>query len=163
MTREEILTLSDEEFNKIYFELLQKLQLELKNLKKIDEKNGKKFSSHQENIYKFILGKMTKAYFNINGTNISLGKGNKKEGLKHILLRHCCEGCEGQIRARDILNVGNIIKNGNSLSKIETSKYTNKNNLTGFTQKKGDHYYKVILNDKGHINEIISTYSNKNR
>jgi len=162
MEKEDIEALSYDDFNKIALKRWQKLEKDFIKLKQIEDKKKNKLTSDQESVYKFIMGDTKKAQFTVKDINISFGKGNKREGLKHILLRHYCEGCDGEIRARDILNIGNIIKNGNPIATIETDSYNSNNGLTGYTQEKAGHIYKLIINEKGHISQIITTYSNKN-
>jgi hypothetical protein len=139
----------------LYSQRLGTLKKEFSEMLK--KQRGKySFTVNQQKVYDFVIGKSTIAQFDINGEQYFLKRGNSKQGFEHILLGHYCQGCKGQITARDILNIANIIKNGRCLTDIEL-----KNGNIGYAQKKNEFTYKIILNRERNGNWVISMFSNK--
>lgn len=133
----------------LYFQRLQKLQQEFHSIN-VKRANKWQFKPHQKAIYDFVMQSKRSTSFSINDYNVTIKVGNKDFGFKHILLRHYCNGCDGEITALDILNIGNVIKN----NLIVPSKHENRIN---FIQNKKDEKYTVVLT-KEKPNDLIFTF-----
>ena len=132
----------------LYFQRLQQLQEEFKTIKAKLPSN-RNLKPHQQAVYDFVVHSKKSVEFEINGYIIVLFVGNGGIGFKHILLRHYCSGCDGEVTAKDILNIGNVIKND-----IEIPA---KKGRTKFIQNKGDKKYTVILKKK-EANKLIFNF-----
>ncbi|NQY22851.1 MAG: hypothetical protein HRT41_02375 [Campylobacteraceae bacterium] len=135
-----------------YDKKLEKLQ---KEFIEINRKRANKwqFKSHQQAIYDFVIKSQRQTSFNVKDYNITLKVGNEDFGFMHFLLGHYGEECPGEITAKDILNIGNVINNDISLP---TEKGKKK-----FTQSKGDYNYIVILSKRKDGDLVISFFSSK--
>ena len=137
-----------------YYIRLQRLQKEFKAIK-IKQANKWKFKPHQQAIYDFVMQSQKSTTFTINDYTITIKVGNENFGFKHILLRHYGVGCDGEISARDILNIGNVIKN----NIIVPSK---KKGRINFIQTKEDgEKYTVVLTQQNPNDLIFTFFSSK--
>ena len=89
----------------------------------------------------------------IAGYDIILRVGNKDFGFKHFLLKHYGTGCVGEIKANDILKLGNVIKNNISVPAKEDK--------IKFIQTKGDLKYSVVLKPQKDGKLVVSFFSSK--
>lgn len=140
--------MSHEEYNKRF----QKLQKEFLDIK---EKQGKKwtFKPHQQAVYDFVIHSKSFIEFSINDYTIVLRTGNDDFGFRHILLRHYCIGCPGELLTIDILNIGNVIKNDIELQ--------GQKGRIQFIQNKGDIKYTVILTKENEKRLIFNYFSSE--
>lgn len=136
-----------------YDKRFQKLQ---KEFLAINEKRANKwqFKPHQQEIYDFVIQSKKSTIFTIGDYTITLRVGNEHFGFKHIILRHYCNGCDGEITARDILNIGNVIKNNIIIP-------SHRNDRLKFIQSKDNVKYTVILT-KENPNDLIFTFFSSN-
>lgn len=142
-----------QEEKSLYKIRLEKLQQDFKDIKnKFAKKYKKSFTPEQTLVYNLVNGARENVQFSVRGLTVTLHKGNKEYGLKHILLRHFCEGCKGEVKAIDILNISNIIAKGEELQEYEI---TNDGNM-GFKQKKNKDIYKIILKKKASVYVILA-------
>lgn len=94
-------------------------------------------------------------------------KGNIDGGFMHILLKHYSSkeeinSKEGEVVAIDILNIANVIRNGDPMNEYEITKDDFKDKI-GFKQEKNGKMYKVILTKERNGNWFVSMYSNYNQ
>ncbi len=87
-----------------YYIRLQKLQKDFKEIK-IKKANKWEFKPHQQAMYDFVMQSKRSTTFTINEYTITVNVGNENFGFMHIILRHFCDGCDGEITAKDILNI----------------------------------------------------------
>lgn len=132
----------------IYNKRFQQLQKEFITAK---EKKGNKwqYKPHQQAMYDFVVYSKKMVEFTINDYTIVLKVGNDDFGFRHILLRHYCDECEGRLLTRDILNLGNVIKQD-----IELPAHSGR---VKFIQNKGGIKYTVILRPE-HSKKLVFTY-----
>jgi len=134
----------------VYFERLQKLQKDFKDIK-IKKANKWKFKPHQQAMYDFVMQSKRSATFTINEYIITINVGNENFGFMHIILRHFCDGCDGEITAKDILNIGYVIKNNINIP-------SKKKGRVNFIQtKENGEKYTVVLT-KQNPNDLIFTF-----
>jgi len=134
----------------LYLKRFQNLQNEFKAIKS-KLPSGRTFKSHQQAVYDFVMQSKKSIEFEINDYIIVLFVGNDGIGFRHILLRHYCSGCNGEITARDILNIGNVIKND-----IELEAHKGR---IRFIQSKNGKKYTVILKKKSENKLIFNFFS----
>jgi len=134
----------------LYSLRLQKLQKEFKKIKSKLPSN-RTLKPHQEAVYNFAMNPTRSVEFEINDYTIVLFKGNDGIGFRHILLRHYCCGCDGEITARDILNIGNVIANDIELP--------GKKGRLNFIQNKNNKKYTVVLKKKSENKLIFNFFS----
>lgn len=145
-----------EEYNKKLFELRDQLN-------EIEKNQRKKYplKENQQKVLDFVRGKSIMIQFDINGVQYFLNRGTNKQGFQHIL-KHFGNGTNGEITARDILNIANVIKNGRPLTDVELknedSFFSDKQ---GFLQPKNGLNYKVIVGKDKNGFWVISFFSNK--
>ena len=132
-----------------------KLQQLQKEFKEINTKKANKwdFTPDQKAIYDFVMKSQKYTTFNIAGYDIILRVGNKDFGFKHFLLKHYGTGCVGEIKANDILKLGNVIKNNISVPAKEDK--------IRFIQTKGDLKYSVVLKPQKDGKLVVSFFSSK--
>ena len=138
----------------IYSERLAKLKKEISYIKS-NLRKGRKLKPNQQIVFDFVQGVTTKAVFHINGITVILKTGDEAKGLKHILLEHYCQGCRGEITAKDILNFSNIIEFG---LKLSTYGVTNEA-LIVYQSFKGETRHKIVLKPEGDNNFVVTLYS----
>ena len=132
-----------------------KLQQLQKEFKEINTKKANKwdFTPDQKAIYDFVIKSQRYTTFNIAGYDIILKVGNEDFGFKHFLLKHYGTGCVGEIKANDILKLGNVIKHNISVPAKEDK--------IKFIQTKGDLKYSVVLKPQKDGKLVVSFFSSK--
>jgi archaellum component FlaG (FlaF/FlaG flagellin family) len=134
----------------VYFQRLQKLQQEFQAIKN-NLPSGRAFKPHQEAVFNFVMDPSRAVEFDINGYTVVIYVGNDGIGFRHILLRHYCSGCDGEVTARDILNIGNVIANDIELP--------GKKGRLNFIQNKNDKKYTVVVKPKSGNKLIFNFFS----
>ncbi|MEA1917412.1 MAG: hypothetical protein U9N42_07765 [Campylobacterota bacterium] len=95
------------------------------------------------------------AVFNINNMTVTLKKGDTKKGFVHILLKHFCNNCDGEITARDIINMDMIIARGIKLNRTGVSNHS----LHVYQYLKGNKHHKIVLKPDVNNNFVVTMYS----
>lgn len=152
MSNEEILALSDGEFERLYLERLYQLRGDISSIESYRKKKNKKFSKNQTAIIKMINGSSSHAIIEVNGICIQFARGNRKFGLKHILMRHFCEEREGRIGAMDIISIERFLGK-NILFGEDKTKYGYIYNKNGTNEK-----YKLLLFRDTNCENVLSVY-----
>ena len=134
----------------VYYERLQKLQQDFRDIK-IKKANKWEFKPHQQAIYDFVMQSKRSATFTINDYTITIKIGNENFGFMHILLRHFCNGCDGEITAKDILNIGYVIKNNITVPSKRRGR------INFIQTKENNEKYTVVLTEN-HPNDLIFTF-----
>jgi hypothetical protein len=150
MTDQELKELSEAEINQIYNQRVQQLQRDFIQIKK-NLKSNRTLKPHQQAMYDFVVHSKSSISFEINEYTIIVYKGDKGHGFKHILLRHYCSGCDGEITSKDILNIGNVIANDIELP--------GKKGRKNFIQYKNEKKYTVVLKVKQDGRLIFNFFS----
>ena len=132
-----------------------KLQQIQKEFIEINTKRANKwqFTPDQKAIYDFVIKSQRYTTFNTAGYDIILKVGNEDFGFKHFLLKHYGTGCVGEIKANDILKLGNVIKHNISVPAKEDK--------IKFIQTKGDLKYSVVLKPQKDGKLVVSFFSSK--
>ena len=130
--------------------ILKKDIVAISNLKK-----KKRWKNNQKILINFINGETSNAKFIINGQNITLFVGDKNKGFIHILEKHYCSGCPGEITTMDILNITDIVQRG---LKLVNEGVTN-NSLIVYKKIKGTTNHKLVLKPINNGNLVITMYS----
>lgn len=151
------------EDEKEYFRLLKSLQKELSEREKNNRKKNYSFNNNQQSIYNFVMGRKSIIQLDINGKQFFMKKGTSKKGFMHILLRHYVPSDsktekEGMICANDILNISNVIRNGERLEEYEI-KDDDLKDKEGYKQHKNGKKHLVILNKDKNGNWFITYYT----
>jgi len=136
----------------LYFKRLTQLRHEIKY---ILLKRKKKPNKEQKIMIDFINGKSKKAVYQFKDITIILFVGDEKKGLKHILLKHYCKGCDGELTATDIMNFIVTYKKGIKLAKEGVTN----NSLTVYYYQKGPNTYKLVLKKKDKNSFVVTFYS----
>jgi len=136
-----------------YFLKLQNLQ---KEFKEIDKRRANKweFKPHQRAIFDFVMKSKKYVVFNVLEYEIVLRVGNERYGFKHFLLRHYGDGCEGEIKALDILNIGNVVRNNIVLPAKDKKRVI-------FMQNKGGLKYSLVLEKRESSKLVVSFFSSE--
>ena len=100
----------------IYSERLAKLKKEIKAIESARKK--KRWKPNQKIIIDYINGVTKQAEFIINTQKIILKDGDSNKGFIHIIERHYCRGCPGELDAIDIINLSEVISRGIKLNDI---------------------------------------------
>lgn len=152
MSLDDILALSEEEFNKIYLERLYKLREDIKSIRARYRKKNKHFTPNQELICQMISTAKNSAIIHVDNVRIQFETGCRKHGLKHILLRHFCDECEGRVSAMDIISLERFLKQNNSFMSSDGSKY-------GYTYEKNkEDKYRLILFKDTNAKGVLTVY-----
>jgi len=139
-------------FKHLYPHKLKKLQKEFVDIKKTKKWQ---FDSSQSAIFNFVVNTEKSTTFTVEGYTITLAVGTNDFGFKHFILKHYGSGCNGEVKAIDILKIGNIIKNDIVTEASDDTKIK-------FTQNKGDNVlYTLIVKKKKHNELIVSFFSSK--
>ena len=133
----------------IYNQRFQKLQREFLAIKKRLPSN-RQLKPHQQAVYDFVIHSKSSIEFEINEHVVVLYVGDEGHGFMHILIRHYCNGCDGEITSNDILNIGNVIKNDIELP--------SKKGRLQFIQHKDGKKYTVILKKNKKNNKLIFNF-----
>ena len=134
-----------------YFNRLAKLRSEISKIKKSKKR---KFNKEQQIMINFINGITSSAEFKIKDITIILKRGDSKKGFQHILERHYCNGCRGELSATDIINIIDVYKRGIRLSEQGVS---NKN-LIVYKKIKGLDQLKLVLKPIGKNKYVVTLY-----
>ena len=137
----------------IYSERLAKLKKEIKAIESAGKK--KRWKPNQKIIIDYINGVTKQAEFIINTQKIILKDGDSNKGFIHIIERHYCRGCPGELDAIDIINLSEVISRGIKLNDIGIS---NKK-LNVYQLNKNGKILKVVLNPNS-FGELVVTYYN---
>ena len=138
----------------VYYERLQKLQKDFRDIK-IKKANKWEFKPHQQAIYDFVMQSKRSATFTINDYTITIKIGNENFGFMHILLRHFCNGCDGEITAKDILNIGYVIKNNITVPSKRRGR------INFIQTKENNEKYTVVLTENNSNHLIFTFFSSK--
>ncbi|MDY3203891.1 MAG: hypothetical protein RBR70_02305 [Arcobacter sp.] len=137
----------------IYSERLAKLKKEIKAIESARKK--KRWKPNQKIVIDYINGVTKQAEFIINTQKVILKDGDNNKGFIHIIERHYCKGCPGELEAIDIINIYEVIERGIMLNNIGVS---NKE-LKVFQLNKRGKVLKLILNPNSY-GELVVTYYN---
>lgn len=137
----------------IYSERLAKLKKEIKAIESARKK--KRWKPNQKIIIDYINGVTKQAEFIIITQKIILKDGDSNKGFIHIIERHYCRGCPGELDAIDIINLSEVISRGIKLNDIGIS---NKK-LNVYQLNKNGKILKVVLNPNS-FGELVVTYYN---
>ncbi|MCG3714164.1 hypothetical protein L5F64_01120 [Aliarcobacter butzleri] len=137
----------------IYSERLAKLKKEIKAIEVARKK--KRWKTNQKIIIDYINGVTKQAEFIINTKKIILKNGDSNKGFIHIIERHYCKGCPGELEAIDIINISEVIQRGIMLNDVGISN----RKLKVFQLNKSGKILKLVLNPND-LGEFIVTYYN---
>ena len=137
----------------IYSERLAKLKKEIKAIESARKK--KRWKPNQKIIIDYINGVTKQAEFIIITQKIILKDGDSNKGFIHIIERHYCRGCPGELDAIDNINLSEVISRGIKLNDIGIS---NKK-LNVYQLNKNGKILKVVLNPNS-FGELVVTYYN---
>ena len=151
MSLDDILALSDTEFNRIYKERLYKLREDISKIKARFKKKNKSLSANKKLIISMIDGSKNSVIIYENGIRAQFSKGCRKHGLKHILLRHFCEECEGKISAMDIISIERFFKDGNEHHASDNKRVYN-------YEKNSDEKFRLLTFKDINLEGILSVY-----
>jgi len=135
----------------LYWQRLTRLRSEIAM---IMQKRKKKFKKDQQIVIDFINGVTEYAVFDIENTKIYLRRGDRKKGFEHILLRHYCVGCPGELSTMDILNMIDVVKRGIKLANVGV----NNNHLIVYKQIKGMNQLKLVLKPISDNKLVVTLY-----
>jgi len=135
----------------IYSERLARLKREIIIIRNRLKK--KKFKTHQRIMIDFINGVTDVAKFELYGLIVVLRKGDAKKGFVHILEKHYCIGCQGELQTMEILNIMDIIKRG---IRLENEGNTNSNLIVYF---RNDTKHKLVLKPTRSEEYVVTMYS----
>jgi len=99
----------------IYSERLARLR---KEISLIASKRKKKFKRNQKIMIDFINAVTSYAEFKVDSKKIFLRVGDDKKGFRHILEKHYCKGCKGEVTTKEILNIIDIVERGIKLNEV---------------------------------------------
>lgn len=137
----------------IYSERLARLKKDMAAIKKQQKK--KPFKPNQLIMIDFINGVTKKAIFTINAMEIILEIGDENKGFKHILIKHYCNGCPGELNARDIINMDIIVLKGLRLNEVGVTN----GDLVVYQYIKGQSQYKLVLKPMTKNSLVVTMYS----
>jgi len=134
-----------------YTQKFQKLQREF-----IEISNNKnwKFEPHHQAMYDFVTNTEKYTEFKINDYEIIVKIGNKDFGFMHFILRHYGNGSDGEIKALDILKIGNIIKQDITIPAKGFKKIV-------FIQNKNNTKYTIVLKKEKSGKLLFNFFSDK--
>jgi len=135
----------------LYWERLTRLRSEIAIIK---QKRKKKFKKDQQVMIDFINGVTEYALFDVGDVKIYLRRGDEKKGFEHILLRHYCAGCPGELSTMDILNMIDVVKRGIKLATVGVSN----DHLIVYKQIKGMDQLKLVLKPIGENKLVVTLY-----
>ncbi len=135
----------------LYWKRLTRLRSEIAVIKK---KRKKKFKKDQQIMVDFINGVTEYALFELDSAKIYLRRGDEKKGFEHILLRHYCAGCPGELSTMDILNMIDVVKKGIKLA----NEGVNNKHLIVYKKIKGMDQLKLVLKPLGDNQFVVTLY-----
>ena len=139
----------------LYNQRLARLKRELSEEIQKRKKKKKKFTPNQQIMIDFINAVTKNAIFTINETKIILRKGTSSGGFIHILEKHFCKNCPGEITLDDIINIDLVMQRGLKLNNVGVS---NPNNIV-LNYKHGNKEHNLVLKQEKDNELIISFYS----
>jgi hypothetical protein len=145
----------------LYQQRLAKLKRDLAYETAKRKKRKKKFTSNQKIMIDFINNVTKNAIFHIRDMKIILkkgwgdGLGIEGGGFQHILEKHYCQNCPGEISLIDILNMDLVVQKGLKLNKVGVS---NSNNIV-FNYKNREKEHNIILKSDHNNELVVSFYS----
>ncbi len=137
----------------VYSERLAKLKKDIKAIESARKK--KRWKSNQKIVIDFINGVSENAKFLINDQKVILRLGDSKKGFKHIIERHYCKGCPGELETLDIINIAEVFSRGLKLNNVGVSN----TNLEVYQLNKNGKILKLVLDSKKD-GELIVTFYN---
>lgn len=141
--------------SQLYQQRLAKLKRELSIEVTKRKKKKKKFTPNQQIMINFINNVTKNATFYIKDMKIILRKGHTGAGFQHILEKHYCYKCPGEITLNDILNMDLIIQRGLKLNSVGV---TNPDNIV-INYKNRDKEHNIILKSEKENELVVSFYS----
>ena len=138
----------------VYQQRLTLLKTDIAKIKKekLTRKN-KKFTKDQQIMIDFINGVTSFAEFEVKEQKIILRKGDSQKGFVHILEKHYCKSCEGEVTTMELLNMINIVKKGIRLGEYGVS------NSNLIVYQRVDTEEKLVLKEINDGSLIITMYS----
>ncbi|GAA7539466.1 hypothetical protein HpBHB29_11160 [Helicobacter pylori] len=131
----------------------------LKELQNIDES---KLSKEQQEVLKVFKGELDSTI--IKGRDLEdlylLESGAKKHGAKKIFIRHYGEEKLGGVNNNEILNIGEVVKNGSVL--LESFKKRNNGVRYAYEWNNNGVKLRVVVDDLESGNKIFDFYSDRN-
>lgn len=137
----------------IYSERLAKLKKDIRSIESARKK--KRWKPNQKIVIDFINGVNEKAEFLINEQKVILRLGDSKKGFKHIIERHYCKGCPGELETLDIINIVEVFDRGIKLHNIGVSN----TDLKVYQLNKNGKILKLVLDSKKD-GELVVTFYN---
>ena len=141
----------------LYSERLAHLKKEIAIERAKRKKRKKKFTQNQIIMIEFINGITKEAVFNIRNIKVVLRRGDAKKGFEHILLKHYCSGCPGEIGMLDILNFDLYLQRAIQLNQAGVSN----TNLSVYQYIKGLQSYKIVLKESINGEFVVTFYAVK--
>ncbi|WQY23411.1 DUF3519 domain-containing protein [Helicobacter pylori] len=136
-----------------------KYEKALKELQKIDES---KLSKEQQQVLRVFKGELDSAV--IKGIDLedlySLESGAKKHGAKKILIRHYGVENTGGLTNEELLNMGEVIKNGSVL--LESFEKRNNGVRYAYEWDNNGVKLRLVVDDLENKNKIFDFYSDRN-
>ncbi|GAA7290530.1 hypothetical protein HpCK71_04430 [Helicobacter pylori] len=128
-------------------------------MQKIDES---KLSKEQQQVLKVFKGELDSAI--IKGRDLEdlylLESGAKKHGAKKILIRHYGVGNTGGLTNEELLNMGEVIKNGSVL--LESFEKRNNGVRYAYEWDNNGVKLRLVVDDLENKNKIFDFYSDRN-
>lgn len=134
----------------IYFERLSRLKKEISLI--ASKMKKKKFKHNQKIMIDFINAVTNYAEFEVESKKIFLRVGDDKKGFRHILEKHYCKGCKGEVTTKEILNIIDIIERGIKLNEVGNT------NSDLVVYQRTDTQHKLVLKPIGEDAYIVTMY-----
>ncbi|WP_425251299.1 DUF3519 domain-containing protein [Helicobacter pylori] len=136
-----------------------KYEKALKELEKIDES---KLSKEQQQVLKVFKGELDSA--TIKGVDLedlyTLEQGTRNEGAKKILIKHYGVENTGGLTNEELLNMGEVIKNGSVL--LESFEKRNNGVRYAYEWENNGVKLRLVVDDLDSGNKIFDFYSDRN-
>ncbi|WRA35655.1 DUF3519 domain-containing protein [Helicobacter pylori] len=140
-------------------EKVTKYEKALKELEKIDES---KLTKEQQQVLKVFKGELDSA--TIKGVDLGdlylLESGAKRHGAKKILIRHYGAENTGGLTNEELLNMGEVIKNGSVL--LESFEKRNNGVRYAYEWENNGVKLRLVVDDLDSGNKIFDFYSDRN-
>ncbi|WP_415751367.1 DUF3519 domain-containing protein, partial [Helicobacter pylori] len=140
-------------------EKVTKYENALKELQKIDES---KLTKEQQQVLKVFKGELDQA--EIKGIDLNdlyiLEQGTKKAGAKKILIKHYGVENTGGLTNEELLNMGEVIKNGSVL--LDSFEKLEKGFRYGYEWDNNGVKLRLVVDDLDSGNKIFDFYSDRN-
>ncbi|MDR0467266.1 MAG: hypothetical protein LBG67_00230 [Campylobacteraceae bacterium] len=121
---------------------------------------GKQLQKEQRGIYNVTFnGKNATEVRKADGEIIKYKLGNKDGGAKHIIRRHIGNGKYGEVTDKELLQMGEIVRNGKIIDKVKTKNDGSIN--YGYELYKDGIRFRVIINKKANDEKIVSMFSDR--